>query len=261
MTIPSVLDGIRVIDLTQALAGPYCTMILGDLGADVLKVEQPGRGEQSRGWGPPFIEGQSAYFLSVNRNKRGLTLNLKSDEGRRIMHQLVDEADVLVTNLPRMASLRAFGLDYETTSQRNSRLVHCSITGYGMTGPYAERGGYDVVVQGEAGLMSLTGEPDGEPVRYPIPLADVTTGIYAATSILAALLARHKTGRGQFLDVTLLESQTAWQTIVSGSYFATGQRPQRLGNAHPTIVPSQPFRARDTHVIVGVGTVNLWGQF
>ena len=257
----SVLDNITVIELTQALAGPYCTMMLGDLGADVIKIERPPKGDQSRGWGPPFLAGESAYFLSTNRNKRGMTLNLKEPAAREIMHRLIERADVFVTNLPRQSSRRANGADWETLHALNPRLVYCSITGYGTTGPYAERGGYDVIAQGESGLMSLTGEVDGDPIRYPIPIADVTTGIYSAFAIVASLLARERTGEGQFLDMALLDSQISWLTNVAGNYFATGERPPRLGNAHPTIVPYQPFRARDKHFIVGVGSERLWKKF
>lgn len=256
-----VLSDVRVIDLTQALAGPYCTMLLGDLGADVIKVEQPGKGDQSRGWGPPYLNGESAYFLSVNRNKRGITLNLRQPEAQAILHKLVASSDVFIVNQPRLSSLQKLAIDDATLRGLSPRLVYCSITGYGMSGPYAGRPGYDVVIQGEAGLMSLTGEIDGGPVRYPIPIADVTTGIYSALAILAALLVRERTGRGQFIDNTLLESQMAWLTNVGGNYFATGQRPPRLGNAHPSIVPYQPFKARDKHIIVGVATQALWQRF
>ena len=256
-----VLAGTRTVDLTQALAGPYCTMLLGDLGADVIKVERPGKGDQSRGWGPPYLNGESAYFLSVNRNKRGVTLNLKEAEAQAVMHKLVAGADVFIVNQPRLSSLQRLGIDYETVRGLNPRLVYCSITGYGMTGPYAERPGYDVVIQGEAGLMSITGEVDGGPIRYPIPIVDVTAGIYSALAIVAALLARERTGEGQFIDTSLIESQVAWLTNVGGSYFATGQPPPRLGNAHPNIVPYQPFKARDKYLIVGVGTERLWERF
>lgn len=256
-----VLTGTRVIDLTQALAGPYCTMLLGDLGADVIKVERPGGGDQSRGWGPPYLSGESAYFLAVNRNKRGLTLDLKSPAARAILHKLVAGADVFIVNQPRLSSLQKLGVDYETLRALNPRLVYCSITGYGMTGPYAGRAGYDVVIQGEAGLMSITGESDGGPMRYPIPIADVTTGIYSALAIVAALLARERTGAGQFIDNSLIESQLAWLTNVGGNYFATDRRPPRMGNAHPSIVPYQPLKARDKHIIVGVATERLWERF
>ena len=255
------LEGIRVIDLTQALAGPYCTMMLGDLGADVIKVEPPGRGDMSRGWGPPFIEGESAYFLSINRNKRGLTVNFKTSEGQRILHQLAEEADVFILNIPRLRSLQRGRIDLETLRALNPRLIYCAISGYGHTGPKAGRGGYDVVAQGEAGLMSLTGEPEGGPIRFPTPMADITAGIYATIGILSALLARERTGQGQFVDVALLDSQVTWLANVGGSYFATGQRPPRLGNVHPTITPYQPFQARDKHIIVAAGTERLWQRF
>ncbi len=251
----------RVIDLTQALAGPYCTMLLGDLGADVVKVEPPGQGDMSRGWGPPFVGGESAYFLCTNRNKRGITLNFKTAEGQRIMHQLLEQADVFVVNIPRMESLKQARLDTETLRALNPRLVYCAISGYGHTGPRAGRGGYDVVAQGEAGLMSLTGELEGGPSRFPTPMADISAGIYAAMGILAALLARERTGRGQFVDIALLDSQVAWLANLAGSYFATGQRPPRLGNAHPTITPYQPFRCKDKHIIIAVGTERLWQRF
>ncbi len=255
------LKGFRVIDLTQALAGPYCTMMLGDLGADVIKVEPPVRGDMSRGWGPPFIEGESAYFLSINRNKQGLTVNFKTPEGQRILHQLAEAADVFIVSIPKMESLRRGHIDPETLRALNPRLIYCTISGYGYTGPKAGRGGYDVVAQGEAGLMSLTGEPEGGPIRFPTPMADITAGIYATIGILSALLARERTGQGQFVDVALLDSQVTWLANVGGSYFATGQRPPRLGNVHPTITPYQPLRARDKHIIVAVGTERLWQRF
>jgi len=255
------LEGIRVIDLTQALAGPYCTMMLGDLGADVIKVEPPGRGDMSRGWGPPFVEEESAYFLSINRNKRGLTVNFKTSEGQHILHQLAEGADVFIVNIPRMESLQRGGIDPETLRDLNPRLIYCAISGYGFSGPKAGHGGYDVVAQGEAGLMSLTGEPEGGPIRFPTPMADISAGIYATIGILSALLAREKTGQGQFVDIALLDSQVTWLANVGGSYFATGQRPPRLGNVHPTITPYQPFRARDKHIIVAVGTERIWQRF
>jgi crotonobetainyl-CoA:carnitine CoA-transferase CaiB-like acyl-CoA transferase len=257
----SVLEGLLVVDLSQALAGPYCTMLLGDLGADVIKVERPQLGDMSRGWGPPFVQGESAYFLCTNRNKRGMTLNLTAQKGQEIMHRLLETADILVTSLHKIESLQHFSLDYETVHRLNPGLIYCSITGYGHTGPIAGRGGYDVVTQGEAGLMSLTGEPEGGPMRYPIPLADLTTGVYSALGILAALLVRERTGNGQYLDMALLDSQASWLTNVAGSYFATGKRPQRLGNVHPNIVPYQPLQAKDKYIIVAVGSESLWERF
>jgi crotonobetainyl-CoA:carnitine CoA-transferase CaiB-like acyl-CoA transferase len=256
-----VLDAILIIDLTQALAGPYCTMLLGDMGAEVIKIEQPGSGDQSRSWGPPFLEGESTYFLAVNRNKKSLTLNLKTDEARDIMGRLIRRADVFITNLPRESSRRGTGVDSQTLLELNPRLIYVSITGYGMTGPYAERPGYDLIAQGESGLMSVTGEPDGEPMRYPIPLADMTTGIYAALGILGALLTRQRTGRGQVIDLSLLESQSAWLGILASAYLNAGEVPGRSGNTHPNIVPYQVFQARDKYIIVAVGTQRLWENF
>jgi formyl-CoA transferase/CoA:oxalate CoA-transferase len=256
-----VLDDVLVVDLTQALAGPYCTMLLGDMGAEVIKVEQPGAGDQSRGWGPPFVAGESTYFLAVNRNKKSLTLNLKSDEGREIMHRLARRADIFITNLPRESSRRGNGVDSETLLALNPRLIYALISGYGASGPYAERPGYDLIAQGESGLMSITGEPDGEPMRYPIPLADMTTGMYAALGILGALLTRQRTGRGQALDLSLLESQSAWLGILASAYLNAGETPERLGNTHPSIVPYQVFEARDKYIIVAVGTQRLWERF
>jgi formyl-CoA transferase/CoA:oxalate CoA-transferase len=257
----TVLENIRVIDLTQALAGPYCTMLLGDMGADVIKIETPGSGDQSRGWGPPFVEGESAYFLSINRNKRSLTLDIKSTQGQEVLHKLIAGADVFVCNIPKEASRRRARVDVETLHALNPGLIYCLISGYGSTGPYAERPGYDLIAQGEAGLMSVTGEPDGEPMRYPIPIADITTGLYATIGILAALLTRIRTGQGQVLDMTLMESQSAWLTMLASSLLNGGQEPQRLGNTHPNIVPYQVFKAKDKYLILTVGTEKLWQAF
>ena len=256
-----VLDGMRVLDLTEALAGPYCTMLLGDLGADVLKIERPGVGDMARGWAPPYVATESAYFLSVNRNKRSLTLNLRHPEAQAILHKLVKEADVCLVNQPRLDSLRKLNADPDTLRGLNPRLVYCAISGYGMTGPYAGEGGYDLVAQGQSGLMALTGEPDHGPMRYPVPLSDATAGVYCVVGILSALLARERTGQGQFIDVALLDSQVAWLTNLAGAYFATGQRLKKLGNAHPNIVPYQPFKARDKYLIVAVGSERLWERF
>ena len=257
----NALDGIRVIDLTEALAGPYCTMILGDLGADVIKVERPGAGDQARQWGPPFTGGESAYFLAVNRNKRSAAIDITGADGQRIMRRLLERADVFVCNVRRVESLQKYGLDPESARGFNPRLVYCSITGYGRTGPHAGRGGYDLVAQGEAGLMAATGEPDGEPMRFPVPIADMTTGVHAALGILAALFSRERTGDGQFLDLALLDSQLSWAPILAAGYFATGGRPPRLGNVHANIVPYQVFKARDKYLIVAVGTDRLWAKF
>jgi crotonobetainyl-CoA:carnitine CoA-transferase CaiB-like acyl-CoA transferase len=259
--MPSVLNGIRVVDLTEALAGPYCTMILGDLGADVIKVERPGGGDQSRKWGPPFIGTESAYFLAVNRNKRSITIDIGSAGGQQTMRRMLAQADVFVCNVRKVESLQKVGLDPETVRATNPRLIFCSITGYGRSGPYAGRGGYDLVAQGEAGLMAATGDLNGEPMRWPVAIADMTTGVWSALGILAALYAREKTGQGQFIDQALLDGQLSWAQVMASDTFATGQRPPRLGNRHATIVPYQVFKARDKHVIIAVGTPALWDRF
>jgi crotonobetainyl-CoA:carnitine CoA-transferase CaiB-like acyl-CoA transferase len=255
-----ILDGIRVIDMTEALAGPYCTMYLGDMGADVIKVERRAQGDQTRGWGPPFVLGESAYFMSTNRNKRSLTLDVATPEGEAIIRRLVDKADVFVNNLPRLSSLEKLGLDPRSCLGRNSRLIHVSITGFGHTGPRAGQPGYDILAQGMSGLMSLTGEPDGAPMRYPVPISDMTVGLYALIGILAALYERERTGLGQAIDVGILESQMAWLTNLAGSYFSSGERPPRLGNTHPTITPYQPFPTADGYIIVAGGTDRIWSR-
>jgi formyl-CoA transferase/CoA:oxalate CoA-transferase len=257
----SVLESSRVIDLTQALAGPYCSMLLGDMGADVIKIEQPSKGDQSRGWGPPFVAGESAYFLSVNRNKRSLSLDIKATEGCEILHKLIATADVFLCNIPKLASRQRAGVDAETLQAINPRLIYCLISGYGSDGPYAERPGYDAIAQGEAGLMSATGEPEGGPMRYPIPIADITIGMYSTIGILASMLTRQKTGKGQILDMTLLEGQSAWLTMLASSLMNGGEEPKRLGNTHPTIVPYQLFKAKDKYFILAVGTEKLWNSF
>lgn len=261
----SPLRGIRVVEMTEALAGPYCAMLLGDLGADVIKVERRKVGDQSRGWGPPFLEGESAYFLSVNRNKRSIELDIKDDEDRKILHQLIERADVFLTNNPRLESLRRASLDPDTLLKSNPGLIYAGISGYGHTGPKANRGGYDIIAQGEAGLMALTGEPDAGPSRFPTPMADISGGIYATIGTLSALYSRDRqrnpTNKGQFLDIALVDAQTTWLANIGGSFFATGERPQRLGNAHPTVTPYQPVRARDKAMIIAVGNERLWEKF
>jgi crotonobetainyl-CoA:carnitine CoA-transferase CaiB-like acyl-CoA transferase len=255
------LEQLRVIELTEALAGPYAAMLLGDLGADVIKIERPGVGDQARRWGARLPGGESAYFCSTNRNKRSLALNIQSEAGREVLYRLLDTADVLLCNIPREGSLRRAGLDAETVRARFPRLVFASITGYGRSGPSAGRSGYDLVAQGEAGLMSVTGTEACVPVRFPIPLADMTTGLYTVIGVLAALRAREQTGQGQVLDLSLLESQAAYLTILAGDYFATGQPPRPAGNAHPGIVPYQVFHTADKDVIIAVGSDKQWGQF
>lgn len=263
-TIPSPLAGLRVIEMTEALAGPYCAMMLGDLGADVIKVERPGVGDQARKWGPPFLEGESAYFLSVNRNKRSIELDIKNAEDHAVLVSLVENADIFITNNPRMESLRRAGLDPEALRVSNRGLIYTAISGYGHTGPKAGRGGYDVIAQGESGAMALTGEPGSGPMRFPTAMADISAGLYALVGVQAALYARDRgggSGEGQVVDVSLVDSQVSWLANVAGSFFATNERPQKIGNAHPSIAPYQPVRARDKNLIVAVGTERLWARF
>lgn len=257
----SVLDGIRVIEIAEALAGPYAAMLLGDLGADVLKIERPGTGDQARQWGARLPGEESAYFASVNRNKRSLTLNFTKEEGRALLQSLLINADVLIINIPRDESLERAGLSWDALHRRHPRLIVASITGYGRSGPYAGRSGYDLVAQGEAGLMALTGTPETVPMRYPIPLADLTSGMYTTIGVLAALRARDVSGQGQLVDISLLESQASYLTTLAGDYFATGQAPKPLGNAHPGIAPYQVYRAADRDVIIAVGSDKQWAQF
>jgi crotonobetainyl-CoA:carnitine CoA-transferase CaiB-like acyl-CoA transferase len=237
-------------------------MTLGDMGADVIKVEIPGSGDQSRGWGPPFLAGESAYYLSTNRNKRSLTLNIKNRAALDILHTLLDHADVIITNNPRADSLQKLGLDFDSLHARNPRLIACNITGFGMTGPYAGKPGYDMVAQAMSGSMSLTGPAENsEPYRFPTAMADITTGVYAIIGILGALLARQRTGEGDFIDVALLDSQITWLSYTAGNYFATGERPVRRGNTHPSIVPYDIFKTADRYILVAVGSEKLWRQF
>jgi crotonobetainyl-CoA:carnitine CoA-transferase CaiB-like acyl-CoA transferase len=259
------LTGIKVVDMTEALAGPYCAMLLGDLGADVVKVERPGDGDQARGWGPPFLEGESAYFLGVNRNKRSIELDIKQPDDLAVLQTLIGRADVFLTNNPRLESLARAGLDPEGLQRRRPGLVYAAISGYGHTGPKANRSGYDIIAQGEAGLMALTGPPDGGPSRFPSPMADISGGIYTCLGVLAALYARDNratgSGRGQLVDVALVDAQLSWLANIGASYFATGKRPPRLGNAHPTVTPYQPVRAMDKTIIIAVGNERLWAKF
>ena len=248
--------------MTEALAGPYCAMLLGDFGADVIKVERPGTGDQSRGWGPPFVGGESAYFLATNRNKRSIALNYDDARDAGILHQLIASADIFLSNQPSLSSLQRRGLDPETLRAKHPRLIYCSITGYGFSGPKAGRPGYDILAQAESGMMSFTGEPEGGPMRYPIAIADMTCGMYAAMGILGALFAREKTGQGQFLDMALFDSQLTWLANVGSSYLNANAEPRRWGNAHPNIVPYQVFRGSDQkYFVVGVGTEGLWTKF
>ena len=256
----TALSHINVLDLTRVLSGPYCTMLLADMGARVIKVEQPGKGDDTRAWGPPFLQGESAYFLSINRNKESITLNFKDPEGRRVLDQLIARADVLVENF-RPGTLTKLGLDYASLAEAYPRLVYCSISGFGQTGPRSAEAGYDAVMQGEGGLMSITGPSDGPPFRLGVAIADIVSGMFAAQGITLALLARERTGRGQAVDIGMLDSVAALLTYQAGIFFATGLAPGRLGNRHPTIVPYETFTASDGEFVLAIGTDDQWRRF
>ena len=254
------LDGTTVVDFTRVLSGPYCTMLLADMGARVIKIEQPGRGDDTRAWGPPFIHGESAYFLSINRNKESLALDLKQAAARAVLDRLLARADVLVENF-RPGAMERLGLGWETLAARYPRLVYCSISGFGQTGPRSGEPGYDAVMQGEGGLMSITGAADGPPFRLGVAISDIVSGIFAAQGIAMALLARVRTGRGQHVDVGMLDSTAALLTYQAGIFFATGATPGRMGNRHPTIVPYETFAASDGQFVVAVGNDDQWRRF
>ncbi len=245
------LNGVRVLDLSRVLAGPYCTMVLGDLGAEVIKVEPP-EGDETRGWGPPFAGRESAYYLCVNRNKRDMVINLKTDEGKTILRELAIQSDVLVENF-RPGTLNKFGLDFETLHALNPKLIYCSITGFGQTGSMKDKPGYDFMIQASGGLMSITGEPDGEPMKTGVAVVDLFAGQNAIIAILAALQARTLTGEGQHLDIALFDSQLGWLANVASNYLISGKLPKRHGNAHANIVPYQSFQASDGWFAIAVG--------
>lgn len=257
---PAPLDGIRVVDLSRVVAGPYCTMTLGDMGADVVKIEQPGRGDESRAFGPPFLGGESPYYLSINRNKRSCTVDLKHEAGRAVVRRLIAGADVVIQNFRPGAAAR-LGLDYETVAARRPEVVYCSISGFGDGGPDADRPGYDLIVQGESGLMDLTGEADGPPTRIGTSIADLTAGMMAAQGILLALYARRTTGRGQHVRVAMLDAVASLLTYNAGNYFASGEVPTRRGNDHPSVVPYQTLRARDGWMNLGIANDSLWVRY
>lgn len=246
------LAGVTVLDLTRVLAGPYCTMVLGDFGANVIKVEQPGRGDDSRHWKPPDAGGEAAYYLSVNRNKRSMTLNLRHPAGQDILRRLAARADVLIHNFKR-GGMDSMGLGYERLRELNPRLVYCSITGYGEGSPYQDRPGYDFVIQAQSGIMSITGEPEGEPQKVGVAIVDVTTGLFASSAILAALHERQRSGQGQQVELALLDSALAWLINVAASWFVDGKEPLRYGNAHATVVPYQAYQAADQYFVLAVG--------
>ncbi|WP_435181095.1 CaiB/BaiF CoA transferase family protein [Halorussus sp. AFM4] len=257
------LDGVTVLDASRVLVGPFCTMQLGDLGADVIKVERPDGGDQTRHWHPPTYgdSDESAYYVSVNRNKRSVALNLASEEGREVFRDLAAEADVLVENF-RVGKMEEWGLDYGDLRERNPDLVYCSLSGYGEWGPEKDRPAYDIIMQAEGGLMSITGVEDGMPVRVGVALADIGAGMYATQAILAALLERELgDGTGQKIDVSLLDGQVAWMTYMASNYFATGDPPGRMGSKHPTIAPYQAFETADGYVVVAVASEHIWPDF
>ncbi|MBI4609337.1 MAG: CoA transferase [Candidatus Rokubacteria bacterium] len=253
------LAGVRVLDLTRVLAGPFCSMMLGDMGAEVIKVEEPGKGDDTRTW-PPFLGGEATYFLAVNRNKKSLTLNLKAPEGQRLLRRLIARSDVLLENF-RPGTLERLGFGYAALKRSQPRLVYCSISGFGESGPEAGRPGYDLIVQGESGLMDLTGFPDGPPVKVGTSIADLVAGMAAAHAIVLALYARRRSGRGQKVEVAMLDVMASLLTYQAGIYFATGQRPTRRGNQHPSIVPYEVFKVADAYLTIGVANNPLWERF
>ncbi|MHB8072421.1 CaiB/BaiF CoA transferase family protein [Desulfosporosinus fructosivorans] len=251
------LAGIKVLELARTLAGPYCSMILADMGADVLKVEQPGLGDETRGFAPPALEGESCYYLSLNKNKQGITLNLKTEEGKQIVRELVKDADVLIENF-RTGTMEKLGLGYDVLKEINPRLVYCAVSGFGRTGPMKDEPAYDLVMQAYGGLMSVTGEADRPPVKVGFSVVDLTTGMYACIGTLLALWAREKTGRGQFVEASLLESIVSLQTYLAQSVMATGKIPGRLGSGHPNMAPYQVFESKDSYVVIAVTNDQLW---
>ena len=260
------LHGIRVLDLSRVLAGPWCTQMLADFGAEVIKVEKPGEGDDTRGWGPPFVKnadgtrGDAAYFLSTNRGKKSVAVDMAKPEGQAIIRRLAEKADVVVENF-KLGGLKKYGLDYASLKAINPRLIYCSITGFGQNGPYAPRAGYDFMIQGMAGIMSITGEPDGEPMKVGVAFADIFTGLHATIAINAALFHRERTGEGQFLDLALLDSQVAVLANQAANYLVGGKVPARLGNAHPNIVPYQTFETKDGHIIMAVGNDRQFTEY
>jgi crotonobetainyl-CoA:carnitine CoA-transferase CaiB-like acyl-CoA transferase len=256
-----VLSGITVLDLTRVLSGPYCTMMLADMGARVIKVEHPRGGDDTRAWGPPFINGESTYFLSINRNKSSLTLDFKKPGGRRVLDALIARADVVIENF-KPGTLARQRLDYASLAPHFPRLIYVSVSGYGQTGPRRDLAGYDAVVQAESGVMSVTGPAESSTgYRFGLPIADLATGMFAAQGTLLALLARTQTGRGQYVDLSMLDSMAALLTYQASAYFATGTQPPRMGNAHLSIVPYSTFDARDGQIMLAVGNDDQWRRF
>ena len=257
--MPGPLDKIKVLDLTRVLAGPYATMLLGDLGAEVIKIEQPGTGDESRNFGP-FKNGFSLYFMSVNRGKQSVTLNLKTERGQAIFKQLLEQTDILVENF-RPGTMEKLGLDYDTLKVEHPSLIYAACSGFGQTGPYAQQGAYDMIIQGMGGIISITGEPDGPPVRVGTSISDITAALFTTIGVLSALHHRNRTGSGQFVDVAMLDSLVAVLENAVVRYFATGEAPKPLGARHPAITPFEAFASADGHVIIALGNDTLWAKF
>ncbi len=253
------LSGISVLDFSRAMSGPFCTMLLGDLGADVIKVE-PEKGDDTRLWAPPEVKGMSTYFMSANRNKRSVALDLRKEGCAEVLARLAEKADVVVENF-RPGVARKLGVDYETLSERNGRMVYCSISGFGQTGPYSSKPGFDLTVLATSGLMSLTGEEGRPPVKFGVPITDITAGLFAAIAVLSALFSRGVTGRGQYIDLSMLDANMLTLTHQATGYFATGKNPERLGSAHASIAPYQVYATSDGYIAVAVGSEKLWGDF
>jgi len=254
------LQGLRVIDLTQDFAGPFCTMMLSDLGAEVIKIEKPGTGDETRAWGPPFVNGISYYFLSLNPGKKSVVLDLKTREGQKIIRKLVVDSDIFVES-SRPGQMSRFNLDYPRLRKINKALVYASISSFGQTGPYRDRLGYDLIALAMSGIMASTGEEGRPPIRMSVPVADLAAGHYASTAILAALSRRLVTGAGDYVDLSLHDSIVSWLTYLAGYYFATGKEPERLGSAHPSIVPYQAFRCKDRYLVLAIGNDRQWKNF
>jgi formyl-CoA transferase len=259
-SLPGPLDQVRVLDLTRVVAGPYCAMFLGDLGAEVVKIEQPGVGDDTRGWGPPFTGGQSAYYLCINRNKKSLTLDLKSAEGVKLLRRLAKAADVVIENF-RPGTMERLGLGEKELREINPRIIYASLTGFGADGPMSEWPGYDLIVQAWGGLMSITGTPEGEPVKVGVAIIDLVAGLMLGKAIAAALFAREKIGVGQRIDTSLLEAEVASLINVGSNYLIGGEIPSRWGNAHPNIVPYQNFKTADGYFVLGVASETIWRRF
>lgn len=261
------LDGVKVLDLSRILAGPTCTQLLGDYGADVIKIEKPGAGDDTRKWGPPYVRdedgndtSESAYYLCANRNKRSVAIDIASTEGAASIRKLAAKCDILIENF-KLGGLKKFGLEYESLKSENPAMIYCSITGFGQTGPNADLPGYDLMAQGYGGIMSLTGEPDGEPIKVAVGIADVMCGMYATTAILAAMRHRDLTGEGQYIDIALVDTQIAWLINEGSNYLSSGKVPTRRGNQHANIVPYQVFEVSDGHIIIAVGNDAQFSRF